>query len=119
MKTSLEVLFSLPILVILVVFLNPTHLLMPDSLNLMLIIGLIVAFLAFAALLWQERADDERDTSHMQKAGRLSYMVGVATLVAGVVVQAFQHNLDPWLIYALSLMVLSKVLSRIFYRLQN
>jgi len=107
------------ILVILIIFLNPTHLLMPDSLNTMLVLGFLIAFLVFVGMVWRERASDERDALHIQKAGRLSFLVGVVILAMGVVVQASMHEIDPWLVFGLSGMVLTKLLSRIYHKLKN
>ena len=115
MKLSFEILISVVILGILTVFLNPTHLLMPDTINTMLMLGLILGFLVFVGLVWQERANDERESSHIHKSGRISFFMGSAILVVGVVIQAFHHNIDPWLIYALAGMVFTKLISRVFH----
>lgn len=119
MKLATELSIGIILLGILAVFLNPSHLLMPDSVNTMLILSLIVGFLVFIGLIWREQASDERDTVHIQKAGRLSFFVGISILVIGVVTQAIQHNIDPWLLYALSGMVLTKLISRVFHQLRN
>ena len=115
----IELIISLLLLGILIIFLNPTHLLMPESVNAMLILGLILAFLAFTAIIWREKAQDEREASHIQKAGRFSFLTGSATLVAGIIYQATKHNIDPWLLYALSVMVLTKTLARIYDKFKN
>ncbi len=114
-----ELIIGLIVLGILGVFLNPTHLLMPDSVNMMLIVGLILGFLAFISLFWREQANDERDTAHMQKAGRVSFFVGATILVVGIAFQALKHEIDPWLLYALAGMVLTKLSSRTFHSLRN
>jgi len=119
MKITAEVIISIVVLGILGVFLNPTHLLMPDSVNMLLILGLILGFLAFISLVWREHASDERDEVHMQKAGRFSFLIGAVILVTGIVFQALQHEIDPWLLYALSGMVLTKIASRFFHNLRN
>jgi low temperature requirement protein LtrA len=114
-----EILVGILVLGILGFFLNPTHVLMPDSLNMMLVLVLLLGFLGFVGLFWREHASDERESIHMQKAGRLSFFVGATILVIGIVVQAVQHDIDPWLLYALAGMVLTKLLSRIFHSLRN
>ncbi len=119
MNTVFEVIFGGIILVILAVFLNPTHLLMPESVNTMLVLGLVMAFLVFVGMVWREKADDERDVLHIQKAGRLSFLVGISILVVGVTVQATMHEIDSWLVFALSGMVLTKLVSRIYHNLRN
>ncbi len=119
MKINTEVVIGLTLLGILGIFLNPTHLLMPDSVNMMLILGLILGFLGFVGLVWREHASDEREVVHIGKAGRLSFFSGATVLVIGIVTQAMQHEIDPWLLYALSVMVLAKLISRTFHNLRN
>lgn len=112
----IESISAITILGIAILFLNPGHLTMPDSMVSMLIIGLIVAFLTFAAYLLREQSSDERESIHILKAGRISYLVGVATLILGIIIQSLRHDIDPWLVIALCAMVFSKLLSRIYSR---
>lgn len=109
----IETISAIAILGIAFLFLNPGHLTMPDSLVSMLIVAFIVSFLTFAAYLFREKASDERETVHVLTAGRISYLVGVGTLILGIILQALKHNIDPWLVIALCAMVFSKLLSRI------
>lgn len=116
---KIEIIIGIIILAILGIFLNPTRLLMPDSVNMMLILALILGFLGFIGLVWREQANDEREAVHMQKAGRISFFVGATILVVGIVIQALHHDVDPWLLYALSGMVLTKLISRAFHSFRN
>lgn len=119
MKTTLEILTGIVVLIILVCFLNPTKLLMPDSLIMMLMIALVLFFLVLIGLVWQEVPADERDLVHINKSGRYAFICGSIILVLGVSVQALNHNIDPWLIYALATMVLIKIISRFLHRIRN
>ncbi len=110
----IETVSAIAILGIAILFLNPGHLTMPDSIQSMLIIGLIVSFLTFSAYLFREKSSDERESIHILTAGRISYLVGVGTLILGIIVQALMHEIDPWLVIALCAMVFSKLLSRIY-----
>lgn len=114
----IETISAFIILGITILFLNPGHLLMPENVVSMLIVGLIVAFLTFAAFLLKEKASDEREAIHILTAGRISYLVGVGVLILGIIMQAAKHDIDPWLIIALCAMILSKLLSRIYTRLK-
>ncbi|HSA84211.1 MAG TPA: hypothetical protein VLF20_05010 [Patescibacteria group bacterium] len=116
MISIIETISAVIILGIALLFLNPGHLAMPDTMVSMLVVGLIVAFLVFAGFLLREKPADEREAFHIKTAGRISYLVGVAVLVFGIVVQGIQHNIDPWLVIALCAMVLTKLLSRIYSR---
>lgn len=115
MNIFIESFLGLVILLILVVFLNPTHLLMPDSLHTLLLLGFIVVFLAFLGVVWKEKARDEREATHIQKSGRMSFFVGTALLVAGILAQAIRHDVDVWLMIALAGTVLTKILSRLYH----
>lgn len=110
----IEAISAIAILGIAILFLNPGHLTMPDTMVSMLVIGLIVSFLTFASYLFKEKSIDERETVHILTAGRISYLVGVGTLIIGIILQALQHNIDPWLVIALCAMVFSKLLSHIY-----
>lgn len=110
----IEIISALAILAIAILFLNPGHLSMPNSVQSMLIVGIIIAFLTFAAYLFHEKSSDERETVHVLTAGRISYLVGVGALIVGIIIQAISHDIDPWLVIALCAMVFSKIASRIY-----
>lgn len=114
----IEALSSIIIVIITVIFFNPTHLTMPQSVQSMLILGLIISFLTFSALVLKEHTTDERESLHRLVSGRISYLVGVGTLTIGIIVQALMHEIDKWLVIALCAMVLSKLLSRIYSQLR-
>lgn len=109
-----ETISALTILAIALLFLNPGNLSMPNSIHSMLILGLIVAFLTFAAYILREKSVDERESIHILTAGRISYLVGVTVLTIGVIIQTLDHKIDAWLVIALCAMVFSKLLSRIY-----
>lgn len=102
------------ILGIAILFLNPGHLSMPDTLVSALIVALIVSFLTFAAYLFREKSSDEREAVHILTAGRISYLVGVGTLILGIILQALKHDIDSWLVIVLCVMVFSKLITRIY-----
>src|SRR3989344_8123768 len=110
----IETISAIAILGIAILFLNPGHLSMPDNVQSMLIVGLIISFLTFAAYLFREKSSDERESIHILTAGRISYLVGVGALIVGIILQALKHEIDPWLVIALCAMVFSKLLSRIY-----
>jgi hypothetical protein len=109
----IETISAIAILGIAILFLNPGNLTMPDSMVSMLIVSLMVSFLTFAAYLLREKSSDEREAVHILTAGRISYLVGVGTLIVGIILQALKHEIDPWLVIALCAMVFSKLLSLI------
>lgn len=110
----IEVICAFILLGIAVIFFNPGHLAMPESTVSMLVLGLIISFLIFAAFILKETSSDERETLHIMRASRISYLVGVAILLVGIVVQTFNHAVDPWLVISLAGMLLSKIISRVY-----
>ncbi len=110
----IQSLSSILIAIIALVFLNPTHLTMPQSVQSMLTLGLVLAFLTYSALVLKEQTSDERESLHRLVSSRISYLVGVGVLVIGIIVQATMHEIDKWLVISLCAMVLSKILSRIY-----
>ena len=110
----IQLVSAIVILGIAILFLNPGHLSMPDTMNSMMIIILIIAFLAFAGVILKEKSTDEREQLHALSAGRTSYLVGVEILIGAIVIQALSHNIDPWLVFALCGMVFTKLISRIY-----
>ncbi len=99
--------------------LEPMELLMPKSVGMYLPLAIIIVFFVLSIFLWKEKGEDEREDAHIQTAGRLSFFAGSAVIVAGIVAQASTHEVDPWLIYALSVMVFIKLLSRFYSRLRK
>lgn len=114
-----EIIVILLLLGILFLLINPDDLLMPMSMSMMLTVGFIVVFFMFAGIVWKEKAHDERESLHRSEAGRISFLVGLLTLAAGVVVQSFSHNIDPWLVYTLILMIFSKLVWRIYSQIRH
>ncbi len=119
-KSSLgEVLVIILLLAILILSINPSGLLMPMSMSMMVLVGFIVLFFVFAGLIWKESVHDERESLHRSEAGRWSFFVGLTMLAVGIVVESFSHSIDPWLVYALIGMIGSKLVSRMYHQRKN
>lgn len=114
-----EVLIATILIAILVAFLQPFGLSMPDSSVSMLIVALIIAFLLFASVVWKEETKDERESLHKLQAGQISFIVGAGILIVGIIVQSLQHNIDVWLIITLVGMILTKVFSRLYSAIKH
>jgi len=104
------------LLLILFAFVRPSGLLMPQNFEMMLPIILIVAFFVFTSLFWKEKSRDEREDLHRLLASRISFLIGSTTLTVGIVIQSLSHQVDPWLVVTLSLMILAKATSRVYSR---
>jgi predicted MFS family arabinose efflux permease len=103
-------------IILLIICLNPFNFFMPSSMVMMLLIGIVVVFGIFSAVIWKERPKDEREVILSQKAGRMAFLIGTGVLVVGISLQEYYHMEDPWLIYALIAMVLGKIVSHIYFQ---
>ena len=113
-----EIIISILLILLLGLLLNPSMFFMPESFDMMLLVGIVVVFLTFSLVLWKERALDERENLHRLNAGRLSFFAGSLVLIIGVILQALRHEIDPWLIYGLIAMIVGKIASRIYSQLK-
>jgi hypothetical protein len=111
-----EMFISVAIIVLLVLFINPFHFWMPNTILIMLMGGLIVAFTLFASFVWKEHVQDEREDLHKLIAGRLAFLAGTGVLVIGIIVQSFKHELDFWLALTLGTMIIAKAIGIVYGR---
>jgi hypothetical protein len=80
---------------------------------------LLAGFVVFALWAWRETGGDERDVLHRMLAARAAYLGGSAVLVAGIVRQSLAGAVDPWLAWALIIMVAGKVAGSVIARLRH
>lgn len=111
-----EIILSLIILGLLGVIMNFQSLLMPMSMAASFSIALILSFFLFVVFIFREKSQDERENFHKLMAGRLAFITGAVILITGIIYQTFKHNIDPWLIYTLSGMILTKLILFIYQR---
>lgn len=114
-----ELIIAGALIAIPVMFLSPGGLSMPKSTETLLVLGLVIAFLIFSALVWTEKAADEREQLHRLVAGRVAFLTATAVLVAGIVRQTLEREIDPWLVYTLVAMILAKLITRMYCRLRG
>jgi uncharacterized membrane protein len=109
-----ETIISIVLIALLVFFLNPLELMMPQSMHVIMIPLLVVLFIVFAGVLWKETSGDERENLHKFIASRFAYFAAIATLVIGIVMQSFQKAIDPWLIITICVALLAKIAGLIY-----
>ena len=114
-----ETVVSVVFILLLLLFLNPFDLWMPDMLVYMMTGGLVVLFALFASFIWKEGARDEREQLHKMIAGRVGYLAGMAVLVLGVVWESMMAHVDPWLIAVLGAMIIGKIAGHIYGQRSN
>ncbi|MCA9369258.1 hypothetical protein KC721_03085 [Candidatus Woesebacteria bacterium] len=103
------------LVIILLSFLNSKSLIMPMNLSMFAVATTVVLFLAYASTIWKESVRDEREDHHRLMASRFGYLVGAGALVIAAIVQLFQHDLNPWVIYVLVAMISSKIVARMYF----
>ena len=114
----LEILVSVLLIIALLVCLNPLNLLMPPPFVMIAVVTLLIIFGLFAIYIWKERKGDERENYHKILSGHFAFLTGSFILVLAIAYQELNHNLDPWLVYALIGMICAKVISQ-FYNDKN
>ena len=116
MKNNLKIegTISVVLMVLAVVLLNPFNLWMPNMLHMLMLTFTFATFAFFAIYILQEKVQDERELAHRMLSGRIAFLIGSAVLTTGIVIESFQDVVDVWLVIALTTMVLSKLLTRIY-----
>lgn len=109
-----EIIISIILIGLLVFFINPLDLLMPQQMHPLMVPILIVLFIIFTGFLWKETPGDEREQLHKFIASRFAYFAGVSSLILGVIIQSLQHVIDPWLIIAICITLLAKLTGLIY-----
>lgn len=106
-----EIVTTIIFVLLLVLFWNPFSIWMPQALTYTVIACLFVVTAIYAGLVLREKPLDEREEKHRASAGRIGFIVGVAVLVLGILIQSLNSHPDPWLIGALGGMIISKVVA--------
>lgn len=82
---------------------------MPQMMALAIATAGLAAWMGFVA---REKVGDEREEKHRMFAGRLAYLSGLGALTLALVFQGLAHTVDPWIPWALAIMVVSKLGAR-------
>ncbi len=101
-------------LVVLLALLSDLTPWMPPMAAMMALLGAAVLLAVFAGFVMREKGGDEREIVHRMNAGRVAYLSGIATLTVALIVQGFAHAIDPWILAALGVMVVTKIGSRLY-----
>jgi len=121
MRTFLkkEVIVSVLILVLIGWSLKPFA--MPMSAMAETAVGatLVLLFALLTGLLLREQAQDEREELHRAMADRIGFLAGAGVLTVITAVQSFQHHVDPWVVGALGVMILAKMVGLIYSQLKK
>ncbi len=103
-------------LVFIVLLTHPFGAWMPDMATMAIATILLFLLALYGGFLWREKARDEREAAHRMMADRIAFLAGVAALAIGIIIQAFQHSIDAWLLTTLAVMIIAKAATRIYSR---
>jgi uncharacterized membrane protein YvlD (DUF360 family) len=109
-----EIIISAVLIGLLILLLNPFNFLMTTPIQTMTIVGVLIIFISFCVFVWREKTRDERETLHKQIASRFAYLSGASVLIIAIVAQSFNHTLDPWVVFALIVMILAKIAGSLY-----
>lgn len=113
-----EIILGIALLVLVLLVLDPFGFYMSNMMTASVLALLVICFIAFQVFIWKNNPSDERELSHEHLAGRWAYLIGTASLLVGIAVQSFNHNVDIWLVLALFLMITTKFFTS-FYADRN
>ncbi len=103
------------IVLLLVSLCDPFMVLMPPPVAMTVMLLATVLVSLFAAFVLKERADDEREALLRLEAGRAAYLLGVGVLMLGILVQGLTlHEVDVWLALSLGVMIVGKLIARLY-----
>ena len=114
--------FHISVAVVLVVLLfllsDSLTLFMPEGAQMTALLLSSALILVWAGFVMYENSEDEREVVHKMHAGRIAYLSGLGILTAALIVEGLDHKIDPWILLALGVMVVSKLIAR-FYLERN
>ncbi len=85
---------------------------MPGSLVMLAIAIFTACFALFAMLIWRERPADEREAQIIMASDRWGFLAGGVALAIAILVQTWRHQQTSFLIAAIMVMILAKLLGK-------
>lgn len=113
-KSASEAAVAVILISLLVLMVNPFNIFMPSMLQLMTAGIAVVVFGLFSTFVLREDAADEREEKHRSLAGRIAFLTGSAVLLVGIVIQVYREMLDTWLVLSLVVMIVAKIVTRMY-----
>jgi hypothetical protein len=70
-------------------------------------------------VIWISAPQDERELTHKYHSSWIAYLTVSTVLITGIGVQGFTtHSVDPWLLFALAMLFIGKVSTRIYLEIK-
>jgi len=108
-----EILLIIVIGILAIITLNPY--VMPMGMFLTTLLALIVLFGFFAVFVWREKGGDEREVTLLHMSDRTAFLAGSSVLIIAILIEGLsQHTVNPWVLAALSVMIVAKAVSYIY-----
>ncbi len=109
-KSLLDIILLLGLGAITFLAVAPHAVVMPSSLQMLLLAIVLVFVSGFLVFLWREQPADERELQNQALASRWAYLIGSVILIIELVAQSLKHNLDPAIAIALLAMIATKII---------
>jgi len=109
-KSLLDILLLLGLGTIAFLAVAPDTVIMPSSLQMILLAVVLVLISGFLVFLWREQPSDERELQNQALASRWAYLTGSCVLILALVIQSLRHDLDPTVPIALLTMIATKII---------
>jgi len=109
-----EIIIAVCLIILSILLLNPFHFWMGDMLVMSILVTTLILFGIFASFILREKVSDERDEAHRSLAGRNAFLAGTIIIILGIIVQGYSHSVDVWLVIALTIMIIVKIITRIW-----
>lgn len=111
-KNLKEIIISVLLIIIAILILNPFYFWMPGLMQITILAAVFVLFGIYASFIIREKVEDEREELHRMLAGRNAFLAGSAVLIIAMIYEAYTYMVDKWIVIALIVMILTKILTR-------
>jgi hypothetical protein len=88
----------------------PDSLFMTSFVQMCVLAAVLVALVAFIAVVWRENPADEREAENITSASRWAYMAGLVVLMVGVIYKTVNHTAGSLESVTILVMIATKVL---------
>ncbi len=109
-KSLLDIVLLLGLGVIAFLAVAPRAVVMPSSVQMLLLAIVLALISSFLVFLWREQPNDEREFQNQAMASRWAYLIGSVVLIIAMAAQSLKHDLDPAIPVALLAMIATKVI---------
>lgn len=111
-----EFLFIFLALSLFIVTLTTKTIVVSETFHTTLLTSLVTILVLFLIFFWRS-PKDEREESHSAYSGKFGYILGSLTLIIAMIVQCYHHTVDPWILIALTVMVVSRMIHLVHARI--